>query len=151
MDGFISLPLNGYVAFIVLVALLVALSLAMMRVEDALKRRIAPGRKRVLVTGGVALGLILIVFGSLAFGLSSWKNHNTAWTQQAVVEKYGLGLSDEFHGESTFDPINDYGNDYWDVTVLNNDMEEFDMQLRFDSKSGEPILSFPDFPGVPKP
>lgn len=98
----------------------------------------------------VSLGVGLFMFLPLVGMLHADKNH-LKFAQESVENVYGLDLLPKTpNGKPVFDFINGHGTSVWEVQV-SNDYETYNMNLRFDEKSGQAVLSFPDKFGVPSP
>lgn len=156
MNGFIETPVNAFVFVVIFFAILVAGALALSKLQTVLSSRIIPGKpvphvKSIFQTFAVACLGTAIAFGSICMAFVSIQNHNLEWSQNQITAKYNLTLSDEYEGKPTFNFLQDHGKDYWNVEISNNREETYLMELRFDSKSGEPVISFPDLLGVPVP
>lgn len=98
---------------------------------------------------GLAALFAGLLGGGIVGGVSAANSHNLDFVKQSVMDKYGYGISAEINEEKAFDIIRDSGKDVWQVEIVNTRNEPFEVELRFDTKSGEPILTRPNTPGLP--
>lgn len=150
MNNFIHTPLPMITICFLMFAVLAIGAIYLSKLQDRLVEKHG-FRNGLLLTLGAAVVGVVVLFAPLA-GLANWaQNHNVAWATERVQDIYQLELSDERDGDPAFKFTHDFGKDYWEVEVTNSEPTTFDMEMRFDPKTGDPVLSFPDRPGVPQP
>lgn len=148
MNHFIMTPFNSYVFVALLFAVLLAAAYLLSKVQKAFVKRLTPTKTSFAIFG-VALVLMFVVFGGAVSGLAMVNNHNFEWTQTQIKEKHGLELSNNYDEKPVFDFLDDHERKVWNVNVLDTRENVYPMELRFDPKSNEPIISSPDLFGVP--